>query len=369
MLTRLFIDNFRCLVRFEYRPARKQVILGRNGSGKSTLLDALLFVRQFVNRGDTFDDAFILNQRTQWLGQRQLTFELEAALDDRRYVYRLAIEPWGEPQRARVFSESLLIDGEPIFEFTSGQVQLYNDQLERGVNYPFDPSRSALATISPGGDNQRLTRFKRWLASMFCFRINPFAMGARADAEDLYPHVNLLNMAAWYRHLVQAYPKQNAALIDSLRAAIDDFSFLGLDPYGENVRLLFAEFARGNGPSSIKLYLNQLSDGQRCLICLYTILHFVLANGCTVILDEPDNFIALREIQPWLMRVADVVDEGVGQILVISHHPELINQWASVSGVQFVREGIGPVRVEEFQDDPKSRLSPAELVARGWERG
>src|ERR1035438_8231016 len=46
---------------------------------------------------------------------------------------------------------------------------------------------------------------------------------------------------------------------------------------------------------------NELSEGQRCLICLYAILHFVLAKGHTAILDEPDNFVSLREIQPWLM--------------------------------------------------------------------
>ena len=112
----------------------------------------------------------------------------------------------------------------------------------------------------------------------------------------------------------------------------------------------------------------ELSEGQRCLIALYTILHFLLAKGSTIVIDEPDNFISLREIQPWLMAVADTVEEGHGQIVVISHHPEILNQWAPGSGVQFVREGTGPARIEPFYGDPESSLSPAELVARGWER-
>jgi AAA15 family ATPase/GTPase len=65
MLTRLYIDNFRCFVGFEYRPGRTNLILGRNGSGKSSMLDALLAMRQFVTVGRTAEDLFPLNQRTR----------------------------------------------------------------------------------------------------------------------------------------------------------------------------------------------------------------------------------------------------------------------------------------------------------------
>jgi predicted ATPase len=368
MLTRLYIDNFRCFVNFEYRPARKQLILGRNGAGKSSLLDALLFVRQFAVKGDNADGFQILSQRTRWLNQPQQTYEIEAALEGGRYVYRLVLEPWGDPPRPRVASETVHLDGKPIFEFITGEVHLYNDRFERKVTYPFDWHRSALATIMSRTENQRLTRFRLWFGGMLCFRINPFAMGLRAEGEHLYPNVDLSNIAAWYRYLVQAEPKQNAAMLDSLRSALESLSFLQFEPAGENVRLLVAEFVGGGG-TSIKFGFHELSDGQRCLICLYTILHFVVAKGSTVILDEPDNFVSLREIQPWLMAATDAVEDGLGQVLLISHHPELINQWAPNGGVQFVREGVGPVRVTEFRGDHDSSLSPAELVARGWERG
>jgi len=43
-----------------------------------------------------------------------------------------------------------------------------------------------------------------------------------------------------------------------------------------------------------------LSDGQRQLIVLYTILESLRNETYSVLLvDEPDNFISLREIQPW----------------------------------------------------------------------
>ncbi|MBI2841476.1 MAG: AAA family ATPase [Acidobacteria bacterium] len=368
MITRLYIDNFRCFVNFEHKPARRQLILGQNGSGKSSFQDALLFLRQFVTKGDVLDDFFILRQRTRWLSQPKQTFELEAALDGGSYLYRLEIEPWGEPARPRVATETVHLDKKPIFEFNAGEVHLYNDRFERKVTYPFDWHRSALATIVQPKDNQKLSRFKLWIGGLYSFRLNPFAMKSTAEGENLYPSVDLSNIAAWYRHLVRADPKQNAAMLSTLRTSLDGFNFLQLEPAGENVRLLTAEFAHGSEKTS-KFIFQELSDGQRCLVCLYTILHFVLAKGCTVILDEPDNFVSLREIQPWLMAVTDAVEGGQGQVLLISHHPEAINQWAPGNGVQFVRDGAGPVRVVEFQGEPEGDLPPSELVARGWERG
>lgn len=53
MLTRLYVDNFRCFENFEFRPARKQLIFGTNGAGKSSLADVNLFLRQSGSRRGT----------------------------------------------------------------------------------------------------------------------------------------------------------------------------------------------------------------------------------------------------------------------------------------------------------------------------
>jgi predicted ATPase len=210
--------------------------------------------------------------------------------------------------------------------------------------------------------------FKQWLSSLYSFRLNPFAMGLEAKGENPYPHLSLSNIAAWYRHLLQTRQRENKSFQESLGEVLDGFGVLQFEPAGEDVKLLVVEFSREAG-GAVRLGFNQLSDGQRCLICLYVILHFVIAAGGTVIIDEPDNFITLPEIQPWLTAVTASVEEGHGQVLLISHHPELINQWAPNHGVQVVRNGIGSVRAEPFHGDPDSALAPAELVARGWERG
>ena len=362
MLTRLYIDNFRCFVNFEHKPARRELILGGNGSGKSGFFEALDLLHLFVGKGQMVDELFLQTQRTRWLGEPKQTFELEARLRDRDYVYRLVIEARGLPPQTLVASETVYEGGKPIFEFMDGNVHIYTDQHQRKVTYEFDPRRSALATIVEGSDNHNVNQFKAWISKLYCFRINPFFMGPQAQGEDLVPDSHLYNILPWYRHLIQDDPEQNAALIASLRACLDGFSLLRFEAIGQNIRQLKAEFGKN------EFYFNELSDGQRCLICLYIILHFLIAKGYTVVLDEPDNFISLREIQPWLMAVTDAVEEGDGQVLLISHHPEIINQWAPGHGVQFVRDGAGPVRVEKFRGDVDSCLDPAELIARGWDR-
>jgi energy-coupling factor transporter ATP-binding protein EcfA2 len=375
MLTRIYIDNFRCFVNFEWKPGRKQLILGPNGSGKSSLLDALSRLRDFAIKGG-IDDLHSLSQLTRWLRfkQSRQTFEIEAQLGHGTYVYRLEIEPDRSPEpQPRIVWEGVKLDGRAIFDFADGAVTLYTDSFAQKVTYPFDPRRSALATITSMVDNQKLTEFKLWFGGFQFFRINPFSMGLRAAGERYEPSLDLSNFAEWYRHLLQNFPRENSAFLESLRSVLDGFTFLKFmllagSPAlsSTDVLALVAEFG-DQGSASATFGFDELSEGQRCLICLYAILHFVVVRGFTVVLDEPENFVSLREIQPWLTAMADAVDEGKGQVLLISHHPEILNQWAPDFGVQFVREGVGPVRVREFQGASESSLTPAELVARGWE--
>jgi len=369
MLTRLYINNFKCFVDFEYRPGQRQLVLGGNGSGKSSLMEALQRLRLFLTGVEKVEMVFSASDRTRWLHMLPQQFELEAELGGCSYLYDLHLSPIEEPLKPVVTAETLRCDGKPIFSFATGQVQLYNDDSVKLATYPFDSSRSALATITPtkDNDNTKLIRFKRWVENILYFRINPFFMTPRAALEDSSPAADLSNFAAWYRYLEIQNPDKDEELFKSLRSSIDGFDGLLFENAGKNLRLLLSRFSHED--RSMGVYFDELSDGQRILICLYTILHFVIARGGTVAFDEPDNFISLRELQPWLLAVDDAIEDHGGQVLIISHHPELINQWAPSYGVRFVRDGVGPVRAEKFTGDPDSPLLPAELIARGWDRG
>jgi predicted ATPase len=368
MLTRLYIDNFKCFVNFEYKPARRNLILGRNGSGKTSFIDALLALREFLTKGGNAEDCFPLQQRTRWLNQAKQTFEMDVALNDGTYSYSLVIELAGEPSKPRVLSETLQFNEKRILDLDCGQAKIYNEAFEPTASLRVTSERSVLAAFGQVTENRTLRQFSQWIDGLLCSRIDPFAMTGLAQGEVRHPNVDLSNIAAWYRYLDRTSPDDVPKLRESLSSAIEDLRLLKLEPREENIELLVAEFSE-RPASRFRFTFSELSDGQRCLICLYVILHFVLSKGKTVIIDEPENFISLAEIQPWLMAVTDSIEEGHGQILLISHHPELINQWAANHGVQFVRDGVGSVLVEPFPANSYSTLPPAELVARGWERG
>jgi predicted ATPase len=97
---------------------------------------------------------------------------------------------------------------------------------------------------------------------------------------------------------------------------------------------------------------------------LYTLL-MAVSDECTICIDEPENFLALREINPWLNMLIDKTQTQPCQAILISHHPELIDALAVGSGRWVDRETSAHSRVQGISND-SSGLSVAELVSRGW---
>src|SRR5690349_7367365 len=105
MLTRLYVDNFRCLVNFEHQFGSKQLLLGPNGSGKTTILDVLELLRDFCALGIAPELRMTGASRTRWLDHPVQTFEMDVTGNGGLYTFRLKVESWGSPERLRVQSE------------------------------------------------------------------------------------------------------------------------------------------------------------------------------------------------------------------------------------------------------------------------
>jgi predicted ATPase len=362
MLTRIYLDNFRSFVNFEYRLDTKQLLLGSNGSGKSSLLDAIRYLKAFV-KGDS--NRFTQSTRTRWQDQPLQIIEIEATLDGKSFEYRVEIGFAGAARDHSVNLERLKVSGTTVFELAEGQIRFFpNDSGSLAV--PLQTNRSALHLSQLSNSDVR--RFVEWLNHVHCFDIDayPGTMDEAADSEDRHPDFELDNLAGWYRYLVQTYPDENVKFLASLKESLDGFFALKFSSTEDGVRKLRAEFLSPTKKRA-SYSIAELSEGQRCLIALYMILHFLITQGDTVFVDEPDNFIALREIQPWLLAAEEAAEEHHAQLILISHHPETLNQWAKEYGLRFFREENGHVRTERFKDGPDDKLQPSELIARGWE--
>ena len=371
-MRRIYVDNYRCYVNFDFRPKAKQLILGVNGTGKSILLEVVRALRGFVVDGRKVDFDFHADTLTRWKTSPRQVFELEVYGNGGTYHYTLWIDV--DPRRSRVVKEALDFDKEPVALFQDEQVSLFDDNHVKTASYPFEPERSALGVVGPRRSSTKLTWFKQWLGRLGCFRIEPSLIGEEVKRDELVPvpQDDLSNFAAWYSHLT----REDTAGIEELRRSLQDvlsrFDSLNVPLVGRTARILRARFSAAGEERSkkepIEFDFGELSDGQQALIALYTLLQFAVGSNCTVCFDEPDNFLALAEIQPWLFRLSDRIEDQHAQAILISHHPELINILAPENAVIFSQEAGGSVLVEPFRPDALGKLAPAELVARGWER-
>ena len=367
MLERLYVHNFKCLVNFDLRIGPLSLFLGPNGSGKSALLEALRAVQTFVSGEARVPALFRDGDRTRWQQSPLQNFELEVRGPDGLYRYELTIEHPAAGRRARVHHERLWLDGNPLLRFeSSGDVHLYRDDHSEGPIYPFDRSQSALASIWPRADNQKLTWFKERLGRLIIIQINPMIMSAESAQEAVRPSARMENFVSWYRRLSQDQGK-TFELTHALREVLDGFDYFRFVEAGEEHRVLRAHFS---GPSDdappVEYRFDELSDGQRVLIVLYTLLYHLRGMGYTLCIDEPENFVALPEIQPWLTTLYDLCSAGELQALLISHHPELIDYLAPTAGYWFARQENGPVRVRPVAQTPVGEIPLSEFIARGW---
>ena len=120
MITRLYANNFRCLVAFEAAFDSFGVLCGPNGAGKSSVFDALGLLRT-LGAGDGLlggkgEQDVPQLEFTKWLGSTVQEFELGLSIDEHSFEYALHMEQKDEFEKPRVVHERALCDGQPLFE-------------------------------------------------------------------------------------------------------------------------------------------------------------------------------------------------------------------------------------------------------------
>jgi ABC-type molybdenum transport system ATPase subunit/photorepair protein PhrA len=364
MLERIFVDNFRCFVNFEWKPGKLALLLGENGSGKTSIVDVLWAVRGLVIDEEEVRQRFPNSSRTQWDLRREQRVELSVRLGQDIYAYELIIAHDSDDEdMPRVKKEVLRVGDLLLMDSDNGLLRLQTEAGGHGTAVFGNPRRSGLGFIAEHPSNKKLTAFKHWLGeNVWCFKPDPRAMVSRTDVSVEKLNRNLDNFAAWYRSFVLQDLEAAFSAKKALEEVIPGFETLSVE---KTRHYLQARLTVGSG-SSYSIDFSDLSDGQRMLITLYVLRHAVVKPGRLIVFDEATNYVALSEIQPWLMEIVDAALASDGpQVWFVSHHPELLNQLAPAHGARFFRQDGGPARVAPFKESPG--LTPSEAVARGWE--
>ena len=369
MLQRLYVDNYKCLVNFDLPLQELSLLLGPNGVGKTSVLDVMFALRRLLGEGAKVTDTEVFPPRTltRWQERSVQIVEIQGLLETGPFVYRLEIDHDRSTGRARIRSESLTQGGQPLFECSMGEVKLFRDNHSPGPEYTVDWSESALARVAPRNDNQRLTGFLDFIRKIMVCSFYPPSFRTESKGEDPILQRDTRNFADWYRHVLQERPDLFTGFTNSLQGVIDGLHTIRLEKVGHETRALLVAFHEGD--ERYELRFDEISDGQRALIALYGLIHLTTGQGYTLFLDEPDNYVALPEIQPWLKELDDACGEAVSQAVISSHHPELIDYLGSENSYTLQREKSGVVTARRSEPDPaEPGLKLSELIARGWDR-
>lgn len=376
MITRLYVNNFRCLVNFKAEFDSFAVLCGPNGAGKSSVFDALRLLRNLGTGdallGGTGEQDVPALEFTDWLDSPVQEFELGLSVDGHIFAYALHIEQKADYEKPRIIHEKATCDENVLFErdLDPGTMRTevrFSRADGNQTGFPLDWRQSALAAIQPRGVNLiKLELLQEEIAKLLILRPNPRGMERESKAEARHPDLSMTNLTSWYRSLAQEQ-EWTDALRETLREIWPDFRSFKLVDAGMNTKALQLRFESEAGKPTL-LFFDRLSDGERALIGLYMV-RAALATGAarTVMLDEPDNFVGLPELQPWVLSMRELLDER-RQLALISHHPEILSNSGEANGRYLWRDNhtsptrIGPLKVPEG-------MSAGEAIARGWARG
>ncbi|HET6250926.1 MAG TPA: AAA family ATPase [Tepidisphaeraceae bacterium] len=336
MITRLYAHNFRCYQNFSFDLTDKHaaLIIGKNGSGKSTCLH-VLFVLQRIARGtsrlkDLISSAdfcrFISSQKPT--STPQIRFEVDLQLKDRKYSYVLALEMPESFREVRVVEESLSVDGTAVFTRKLAQVT-----LRATASFNVDWHIIALTVINERPPGNAIQTVRDFLASTILLTPEPSRMTGYSDVAELQIDVTASNIASTLRALLEQKPAAYSVLDKHIRERIADFSSLEFTERGESGKQLIVKFDRTE-----PLDFSMLSSGEKCFALAAVILAVQDKIGSVFCMwDEPDNHLALTEVNQFVAGLRKIASRGEAQLIVTSHNPEAIRAFSDENTFVFLR--------------------------------
>jgi predicted ATPase len=328
VIRRLYVHNFRCLENFELPISGlpSALLIGRNGSGKTTVglaLEILQRIARGTNRvGDLVKPKDLARGRTDV----PVRFEIEVELNARIYAYVIAFEFPEGFKELRVLEEKLAVGGKAVYSRNRAQVSLAKTSGEGAAKYSIDWHLVALPIVQEQSAKDPLSIFKQWLARMLILRPMPSLISGDSDNETLQPNLQVTNFAAWFSGLLGVVPGAYPDIADYLKQVMPDLLDIQNPASGPDSKSIVVQFSNGHG--SLKVPLEDLSDGEKCfMICAVVLAAKNTFEQVLCFWDEPDNYLALSEVGHFVLALRRAFQSG-GQFIATSHNPEAIERFS-----------------------------------------
>jgi len=375
MLRRIEIDNYKMFENFTLDFTEGvNIICGPNGSGKSSLLELMHSLTGFLATNDVSDsvnysvmEAFPFRSFCRWKvqdnGYGDMTICVTLGDEHESFRYKLTVRFDFRDNRNRVQEESLVLisqgDERQIISFSEGMINMKTDDNKE---LSFRGDRNISGLIMGSNNNSRIRDFAKMMAEIYALRLDPNVVMKDFKTDALTLELRGERFSAWQYKNINTIMEKYTELKEHYKYFIPGLSNFNNTLIGDLRRWkVNVEYKEKN----YELEFRELSDGQKMLIVLYSLLVFI-PDGSTLIIDEPENYLAPGELQPWLFAVNDAWEERGIQFILITHNPKTLN-WYHKEAFIFRIQGEPPRIVAEPNSNDMSETLFNKLCEMEWE--
>lgn len=361
MIKYLKIDNYRTFVNVKINFSNINILLGENGSGKSTIFELVSDLRAFIIGEKDVEKSFPFASLTRWQSVTVQSFEFQLSDGEFDYTYHLEIEFNNDVKKNKVKKENVVCDGNFIFSAEDGKATLYNDLYNAGPEVLVNWLYSGVSAVNERKDNKKLFKFKKAVEKIIVCHPSPKFSSYVFFPSDtfIYPSYDAENICEEYFYALQSNPEKLSVLWGIFKDINPSFCRTYIK--GDIGKTLYFEYENNGVKMSYRF--SEISDGERMLFILYFLAVIYLNDDYTLLLDEPDNYLSLREVAHFAQYIQDSLKSD-GQCILISHHPNIIDYFAAANGIWLSRYSYGASTIVKAPSSDTD-LTYSEIILHG----
>lgn len=363
MLTKIYVDQYRCLQNFEidFSQLNSALILGRNGSGKTSFFEAIE-VLQRIGQGTTQIKSLISRDDFAFTEiSKPIVFEVQATIKENKYHYLLEIELPENFREPKVKREELSVDRQKILQRDGAKTTIH-----KAASFTLDWHHIGLPLVSVRNDDEPIAIFRTWLRNIIILSPYPRKFSSTSKLETAFLDREGKYILDWVRNLLAESPSSYNDISSFLKQRMIDFDLFKFETTGKDEKeLIFIFHAEHEQGLSIRLNFSQLSDGEKIYFLTAALIATINNNNSTLCLwDEPDNFISLIELSHFISECRKKFENSGNnsQLMLTTHNADVINEFSSHNTFIFARfSHLQPTRSVLLQD--KMYVSPSVIEA------